>query len=74
MPAPSFAVNKINVSHQATPDGKGGFVNQKRLTYYVGEHGPFTHTYTPPDGDANKMKSDIQAQVQELQSLHEVTG
>lgn len=74
MDQPNLNVHSITVSHTIAPDGKGSFAPVKQLTYKVGDHGPFVHTYTPPDGDANKMKSDIQAQVAELTDLHSVTG
>jgi hypothetical protein len=74
MPQPDLKVHTINVTHQVAPDGKGGMATVKRLSYMVGDHGPFHHQYTPPDGDANKMKSDIQAQVAELADLHSVSS
>lgn len=71
---PNFNVHSINVRHQSTPDGKGGFATTKMVTFSVGDHGPFTKTYSEADGTSARIKSDIQAQVAELQDIHTVTG
>jgi len=69
-----FNVHDISVSHQPAPDGKGGMTTRKHLTFFVGTHGPFFKDYAEADGTADKMKSDIQAQVAELQSLNQLTS
>lgn len=74
MDQPQLNVHSITVAHQPAPDGKGGMTTKKTLTYMVGNHGPFYHEYTPADGTAAKMQSDITAQVAELQSLHQLTS
>jgi hypothetical protein len=71
---PSLKVHSLNVQHSVAPDGKGGMAVVKKLTYHVGDHGPFFHQYEGDTGTTAKMKSDIGAQVSELQELHTVTG
>jgi hypothetical protein len=70
----TFAVHDINVAHQTAPDGRGGFTTVKRVSYYVGNHGPFEKTYTPPAGTAADIKADISAQVAELQDIQSLAG
>lgn len=67
-------VHSIHVSHTVAPDSTGNLVPAKKLTYHVGRHGPFTHTYHGDTGTTDKMKSDIGAQVAEIQSLHQMQG
>jgi hypothetical protein len=71
---PNFNVHDINVRHQTTPDGKGGFGTTKIVTFSVGEHGPFQKTYSEADGTSARIKSDIQAQVAELQDINSIAG
>jgi hypothetical protein len=42
---------------------------QKRLTFYVGDHGPFTLTYAAPEATTARIKSDIDAQVLQIREL-----
>jgi hypothetical protein len=74
MDQPDFKVHSIKVGHQPSFNASGTQTVQKTLTYHVGPHGPFYHTYGASDGTADQMKSDIQAQVAELQSLHQLAG
>jgi hypothetical protein len=69
-----FNVHDINVQHITAPDGKGGFTNVKRVTFSVGDHGPFTKDYAPPNDTAANIKADISAQVAELQSINELAS
>ena len=62
-------VHDINIRHQTTPDGHGGFGTSKTVTFSIGSHGPFQKVYSEADGTAAKIKSDIQAQVAELQDI-----
>jgi hypothetical protein len=71
---PDFAIKNIHVSHTVKPDSAGTLANVKQLSYNVGEHGPFTHHYTPPKGTAADMKADMLAQKAEIQDLHTVNG
>lgn len=72
MTQPDLSVKNINVSHVTGFDSKGSPVTLKRLRFDVGDHGPFTIDYPPGDGTATKMRADIQAQVDELASLHNI--
>lgn len=73
MDQPTFNVHDISVSHQVTPDGKGGFTTTKHVSYYVGTHGPFFKDYDAATSTAAQIKSDIGAQVAELQDLNTLT-
>jgi hypothetical protein len=72
MEQPDLAVHDIQVNDTTTfgPGGQG--VPQRKVTFYVGTHGPFVLTYAAKDATAARIKSDIQAQVAELQSIHEL--
>jgi hypothetical protein len=71
---PESNVHSIHVSHTVAPDDTGNLAPVKKLTYHVGRHGPFTHTYHADTGTTDKMKSDIGAQVAEIQALHQMQG
>lgn len=74
MDQPDLKVHDISVSHQQAIDSHGNISVQKRLTFFVGSHGPFFKTYSEAEGTADRMKSDIGAQVAELQSLNQLQG
>jgi hypothetical protein len=74
MDLPDLAVHSINVQHTVAPDHTSTLAKAKRLTYHIGKHGPFEHVYHGDTGTVTQMKSDIGAQVAELQSLHQVEG
>jgi len=72
MSPPNLKVHSLRVAHQLTSTPAGEPAVLKTLSYHVGDHGPFHHTYPQGQGTADKMRSDIQAQVSELASLHEM--
>ena len=51
--------------------GRNGTVQQgKRVTFWVGDHGPFTLNYaTKEEGNTMRIKSDIDQQVIQLKEL-----
>ena len=67
-----LTVHDIAVSEQTTFAPGGGAAVQKRVSYFVGTHGPFTLVYNKADGTAARIKADIQAQVDDLRSVHEI--
>ena len=71
---PDLTVKNIYVGHVQGFDEKGNPQTMKQLRFTVGDHGPFTINYPPGQGTASKMKADIQAQVDELASLHQIAG
>jgi hypothetical protein len=44
-------------------------VKKVRYTFYVGQHGPFTLEYLPGQDTPEKVKLDMQAQVDKLTQL-----
>ena len=53
-----------------TSFGLGNQVKKgKRVTYWVGSHGPFILTYDAADATTARIISDIDAQVQQLREL-----
>ena len=72
MPPPNLKPHSIRVAHQQAFNQSGQPEVQTNLTYHVGDHGPFHHTYPANEGTADKMKSDITAQVSALESLHQL--
>jgi hypothetical protein len=72
MDAPDLKVHDIQVSDTTGFTAGGGTTMQRRVTYFIGPHGPFTLTYTATDATAARIKSDIKAQVDSLASIHEL--
>lgn len=70
MSGEDFTVHDINVS--TAPVLRGGqSLRQKTVTFMVGTHGPFQLEYAPAEtGTADRVKADIQAQIDELRQIH----
>lgn len=63
-------VHDINVQDTTTFGRQGQVQMGKRVTFYVGSHGPFTLTYTDQiEANTARIKSDIDAQVMQLREL-----
>lgn len=69
-----FKVHDITSTEQSVPTPTGTFKMVRRVTYFVGTHGPFTLEYAKQDATAARIKSDIQAEVDSLKSIHELEG
>jgi hypothetical protein len=53
-----------------TTFGAGGRVSQgKRVTFWIGSHGPFVRNYDAASATTDRIKSDIDAQVSQLREL-----
>jgi hypothetical protein len=65
-----LTVHDIQVQ-DTTNFGRNGQVAQgKRVTFWVGDHGPFVLAYaTKDEGNTSRIKGDIDAQVQQLREL-----
>ena len=61
----------INVTEQTNIGAGGKVETSRRLTFWVGQHGPFTKLYPPGVGTAAQYKLDIQNEIDQLQSLHD---
>lgn len=74
MPNPfDLTVHDIQVQDTTTFSRQGQVQTGKRVTYYVGDHGPFTLTYDSKEqANTTRIKSDIDAQVQQLKQLSEI--
>jgi hypothetical protein len=70
---PKTHIHSIHVSQTVGADGNGALTKVKKLTFHVGDHGPFDHTFQPPDDTAQHMISHMQAQQTEVQQLHAAT-
>lgn len=46
-----------------------GVIQDTVVSFYVGDHGPFTLTYERQDPPAGTIRADIQARIRELRSL-----
>jgi len=66
-----LTVHDIKVEDVATFGRAGQVIQQKRVTFYVGDHGPFVNTYDKAAATTDRIKSDIDAQVQQLKTLSE---
>jgi len=74
MDQPNLKVHDIQVTEQTTPTPQGTFVTVRRVSFFIGDHGPITKTYSLQDATPARIKSDIQAEVEGLRSIHELQG
>lgn len=68
-----LSVHDIQVQDVATFTRQGQVAMQKRVTFFVGEHGPFIRTYDAAQATTARIKSDIDAQVNQLAELSGTT-
>jgi hypothetical protein len=66
-----LTVHDILVQDITTFTRTGQVQQQKRLTFYVGDHGPFTRNYSASEATTERIKSDIDAQVLQIRELSE---
>jgi hypothetical protein len=66
-----LTVHDILLADTANFDRSGKIQRQKRLTFWVGDHGPFTQTYDADKATTARIKSDIDAQVMQVKELSE---
>lgn len=65
-----LTVRDIQVQDTTSFDRTGAVLLSKRVTFYVGDHGPFVLTYnTRAEATTARIKSDIDAQVQQLRDI-----
>jgi hypothetical protein len=70
MPDPQgLDVHDMVMSNQPQFTRTGGVRQVTVVTYYVGDHGPFTLTYNQGDDNAERITSDIQHQVAEMRRI-----
>ncbi len=69
-----FNVHDINVGDTSIFGPNGAQIAQRKVTFFVGTHGPFTLTYNKADATADRIKSDIAAEVATLKSVNELTS
>lgn len=63
-----------NISVTEVPSAtRAGTVMKKQVTFYVGTHGPFTKQYLPDEYTVDKVKADIQTEVNALRALGDLT-
>ena len=61
MTTPNFAVRVTKVTQSTQADHTGKIVGVVQVTYYVGEHGPFTENFPKEGYDAMTAKQKLQA-------------
>jgi hypothetical protein len=47
---------------------------QRRITFFVGTHGPFTLSYDKAQATADAVKRDIQAEVDTIRDINQIAG
>ncbi len=67
--AAALGVHDVSLSDVPSFGTGGQIKTMKRLTFYVGSHGPFFRTYTQEEATTEKMQSDINSQVQQIRIL-----
>lgn len=71
MPLSSLKASNINVSHGAVTDSSGKQAVGLKVSFNVGDHGPFYLNYGDSQTPIETVKRDIQKQVDDLNSLHD---
>jgi hypothetical protein len=74
MPIPDLTIHDINVADHTFFTNTGAVATQRKVTYSIGTHGPFTLTYDKADATPERIKQDIRQHVKELTDIHELTG
>lgn len=64
-----LTVHDINLQDTTSFDRVGRVVLGKRVTFYVGDQGPFTRNYTQAEATTARIKSDIDAQVMQIREV-----
>ena len=64
-----LTVHDIKLEDTTNFGRAGQVVQQRRLTFYVGDHGPFVKVYAPAEATTERLQSDIDTQVQQLRIL-----
>jgi hypothetical protein len=59
-------VHDIKVADAPFFGATGNVSKRTRVTFFVGNHGPFTLEYDPQQATTEKIQSDINSQVQQL--------
>jgi hypothetical protein len=72
MATPNLNVHDIKVTDHTYFTPSGAVAKQRTVTYFVGDHGPFTLTYDPADATPDRIKQDIRQHVADLQSIGEL--
>lgn len=65
-------VHDIRVAESSIFNPNGTTSKVTTVTFFVGDHGPFTLTYNATEATAARIKADVQAQVDKLLSVHEL--
>jgi hypothetical protein len=70
MPDPNgLDVHDIQIAHVPSFDKDGKTLHNTVVTFHVGQHGPFVHTYQGAQPAADKVNADIDKQVQSVRSI-----
>jgi cytochrome oxidase Cu insertion factor (SCO1/SenC/PrrC family) len=70
MPDPNgLDVHDIQVAHVPSFDQNGKPLNHTVVTYHVGPHGPFVHTYKSGEVTPDQVNGDINKQVADLRAI-----
>lgn len=74
MDNPDLNVHDILVSDTTIFTPAGAALAQRRVTFSVGTHGPFSLTYDKAAATPAVIKKDIQQQVDDLREIHQISG
>jgi hypothetical protein len=72
MTIPDLTVHDINVADHTYFTNTGGVATQRKVTYSIGTHGPFTLTYDKAAATPDQIKQDIRKHVSDLTDIHEL--
>jgi hypothetical protein len=62
-------VHDLHIAHVNRYDQAGRAVPQTMLTYSVGPHGPFMHTFDAADATPEKINAAIDRQIADLRAV-----
>ena len=59
----------FQVKHTLQPNPQGKFEQHTIVTFWIGDHGPFTYDYPPGQYSADMVRADVVHQITELRRI-----
>ena len=70
----SYAITGVRVQDNFALNDQAVSVLRKRVTFYVGSNGPFTLDYSPGEYTADKVRADMEKEVETLRAIGATRG
>jgi hypothetical protein len=62
----------FTIRHTMQPNTRGQFEQHTIVTFYLGDHGPFTFDYPPGKYTSDAVRADVVHQITELRRITQV--